>query len=121
MSPGNNVNPGRSMSEASGRQEIDARGPAATIRSPSMTTAASGTGDAPVPSISVAPSRTCMACLAFSCDVAAALDGRGVASVRTVAQPRRPVQDAPNPLAVPLPSQDVAGSLGRSLIAKELS
>jgi hypothetical protein len=52
------VRPRTSMTSASFGHEIAPRAPTALMRSPSMTTAASGTGAAPVPSISVAPVKT---------------------------------------------------------------
>src|ERR1700720_2610078 len=58
MRPGMGVRPRGSMPAAWAGRERAARGPAAVIRSPSMTTAASGTGAAPVPSIRGAPVRT---------------------------------------------------------------
>src|SRR6185436_975189 len=58
MRPGSRVRPATSMTCASAGQASPRRGPAAMMRSPSMTTAASGTGAAPVPSMSVAPVRT---------------------------------------------------------------
>src|SRR5436309_3226092 len=60
MRPGRSVRPDRSMTSAWAGQAVPARPPSAAIRSPSMTTAASGMGGAPVPSMRVAPSRTCM-------------------------------------------------------------
>src|SRR5437899_10768081 len=58
MSPGMIVRPRTSMTSASCGHESAPRAPAATTRSPSTTTTASGTGAAPVPSISVAPVNT---------------------------------------------------------------
>src|SRR6185295_4843743 len=58
MRPGSRVRPATSITCASAGQPSPRRGPAAMMRSPSMTTAASGTGAAPVPSMSVAPVRT---------------------------------------------------------------
>src|SRR5512132_2179489 len=58
MRPGSRVRPATSITWASAGQASPRRGPAAMMRSPSMTTAASGTGAAPVPSMSVAPVRT---------------------------------------------------------------
>src|SRR5713226_5869448 len=58
ISPGIKVRPVTSTISAFAGQAVAARGPAAMIRSPSMTTAASGTGAAPVPSIKVAPVST---------------------------------------------------------------
>src|SRR5580765_8905285 len=58
MSPGSRVRPATSITCASAGQASPRRGPAAMMRSPAMTTTASGTGAAPVPSMSVAPVRT---------------------------------------------------------------
>jgi len=58
MSPGMMVLPRTSTTSASPGQDRPWRGPAAAIRSPSMTMTASATGAAPVPSIKVAPVRT---------------------------------------------------------------
>src|SRR5262245_58137039 len=58
MSPGMMVRPRTSMTSASFGHESAPRAPAAATRSPSRTTAASATGAAPVPSISVAPVNT---------------------------------------------------------------
>ena len=58
ISPGIRVRPATSTISAVAGQVVAALGPAAMMRSPSMTTAASCTGVAPVPSIKVAPVRT---------------------------------------------------------------
>src|SRR5262249_30650223 len=81
--PGRSVRPDRSIRSAWAGHVTPARAPAATIRSPSTTTAAFGTGDAPVPSMRVAPSSTCMIDLALSRRAARVV----VDSARTWAQP----------------------------------
>src|SRR5437867_1311013 len=58
MSPGMIVRPRTSMTSASCGHDSAPRAPATATRSPSTTTAASGTGAAPVPSVRVAPVNT---------------------------------------------------------------
>src|SRR5262245_11806994 len=58
MSPGMMVRPRTSTTSASPGHESAPRAPAAVTRSPSTMTAASATGAAPVPSMSVAPVNT---------------------------------------------------------------
>ena len=54
ISPGMTVHPAASMTVAPARSD-PASGPTAAIRSPSKSTAVSGSGGAPVPSITVPP------------------------------------------------------------------
>ena len=65
------VRPRTSTTSASAGQVAASRGPAAVMRSPSITTAASTNGAAPVPSIRVAPVNTRIIAQSFLVDFVA--------------------------------------------------
>src|SRR5437773_3767133 len=81
---GRSVRPDTSTVSACAGHDVP-RAPTAMTRSPSMTTTESGTGDAPVPSMSVAPIRTCMTDLpSGECDGGSAVSRQYSSAERTI-------------------------------------